>query len=398
MTYLARAVRQPQRKLLSVLADQVFWSGAFFVFTLSIGLRAPSDFAPVAIATSFSLIVLAVTRAWTVDSVLLFGPGVGRSTRRTMTVFCGGGAIASTMYSAWSVAISGSTHWLATLLAFALVFGDNARYTWTTQGRSERSLPLSAAYFTMALMALLASRAGMPLEFLVIGWATLLCVLGAAGVRDRPESPQTIRDLQSVTRPRIALALEALYFMAASQVSLLALSVLGDAEDVSGLRLAYAVALAPGALIVQALGTQVLRYQGARRGTRRGQELGHYWGWLCALIYVLNAACALGTLSIWDTPSLSNTTPFILPICALLSAQAVSNAMHTVLRYHVRIATSQALRIGTLFLEVGLQIGGVAVGGVEGLILGMYAGAAMRLVLWISMSKWLRTRSEIQRE
>lgn len=398
MTHPPIVVGRRQRRVAGVLADQVFWSGAFFIFTATVGLGAPTDFAPVAIATSFSLIVLAVTRSWTIDSALLFAPGHDRSALRTLYVFFVAGAIASGAYSMWSVVVSTSMHWQASFLAFALVFGDNARYTWTTHGRTERSLPLSATYFVASLVALATSRLGLTLDLVTVGWAVLLCLLGSAGFRDSPEPTSTVQNLQRVRSRRIALTLEALYFMTASQVGLLALSALGDAEDVAGLRLAYAVALAPAALVIQALATQVLRWQGRRQGTRRGAQLGQHWGWFCVCIYALNSAFVLGTLNIWHIASLALATPFILPLSALLSAQAVSNALHTVLRYHVSLAISQGLKISTLIIEVGLQVSGVLLAGTDGLIMAMYAGATARLMLWISMSWWLHRRSRTPNE
>lgn len=398
MTHTTILSGRRQRRLVGVLADQVSWSGAFFIFTATVGLGAPTDFAPVAIATSFSLIVLAVTRTWTIDSALLFAPGHDRSALTTLFIFFVAGAIASGAYSTWSLVFSTSMHWEASFLAFALVFGDNARYTWMTHGRTERSLPLSATYITASLIALAASRLGLTLDLVTVGWAVLLSLLGFAGFRDSPEKSSTVQNLRRVRGRRIALTFEALYFMAASQVGLLALSVLADAEDVAGLRFAYAVALAPAALLIQALATQVLRWQGRRQGTRRGTQLGQRWGWFCVCIYAINSAFALGALHIWNIPSLALAAPFIPPLCALLSAQAVSNALHTVLRYHVSVTISQGLKICTLIMEVAFQVGGVLLAGTDGLIMALYAGATARLLLWISMSWWLHRRSHTPNE
>lgn len=373
------------------VADQVSWSAAFFLFNATVGIASPRHFAHVAVATAFALVALAVVRAWVVDSAVLFA-GVGRSARATVKASLAGGVVASASYAAWTTATGSQIDPGAMLLAFGLVYGDNARYAWITRGAINRSFPVSVSYLSAACICTAGAWTGWRGEYVTWAWVGVLICLGSASIVDDPQLQSQKLQERTYTRHRIGLTLEALYSMLAAQIGVLAMSLVAASTQIAGFRLAYAVALAPAGLLLQGIGTQLLRHQGALRGTRAGLRFAVLWGLASAAVYIANTAAVLIATSSFSISSGDLAAPYVIPLCAFLAASSMSNSVHTVLRFVVAPAASQSIKLAALGSDVALQVTGVAWAGSDGLIVGLYAAAVARLGFWLVTIAWCRRK------
>lgn len=393
--HLGSSEPSQKRRLALAITDQVLWSASFFVFNAVLGFSSSSEyFANVAVGTSIALIALAIARAWTVDSTLLLLPSIKRTPRTASRAYLFFGLFAAGVYCLWALVFVDSFRTEVAILCLAIVYGDSLRYVLLTQGRPDRTIALSVVYLVVGVVSagVYAGFSEVPPSATVAAWALCLMGFGLASNLSTPELGESKKMLRGSTRPRIAIASEAAYVMGASQAGLLAVSVLQDSDAVAGLRIAYAVALAPASLVVQGLGSQIVRATGRLRGSRKGLHLAVAWGGFGAVLYGVNALIITVAHGAGLT-GLELAMPFVWPLTIFLMSQNLSNATHAAYRFHVRIRTAQSIRIATLSVDILIQISALSMFGLKGIVYGYALAAMFRLLTWGVISTWLYRRT-----
>lgn len=360
--------------------DQVAWSAGLFLFNAAaLNSVDLSTYSAIAVATATAFIAVAVARSYSTSAGIVIATRSGIPStmsvdrRRTALTSAVIGLAAALALLVWMIIEGVPQAAVLSLLVFSIVFADAPRQCLIVAG-SYVAVSLSSALYALAGAAVLVSSfVGSPP---VIGfWSStllLLCVGTWALVLGTVHRSWKYPRSRVATRTAFSLGLEAAYFGIAGQIGLIALFAIELTDDTAALRVAYALVFSPAFSLVQGLLPLITRELSAKSVSGQTDQARRLvFGWI---LFVLVAAIASALVArLWlplisGSPPIEDLLPFLLPVGLSLVAGQTLEVAVLFLRLVSDGRGVHLQRTVVASLDIALQVLGVFLFGVPGLI------------------------------
>ena len=405
---LMRSVRrsramQRMRPISFRLTDQFTWSGGYFLFNMSAAFAFPmSVYAAVTVSSTMGLIAAMCVRSYALDGRLVAGTRAGVALNEMFSAKVAwvssvvGGSSAGILTSLWIWLSTNETpSWTLPVLSITIVLADAPHYLLTMKRAYNRALIVGSLYLLGGMLAIVMGRYFASAAVMLI-WmtSTLVCTFVGWMLVGQSTRQKLVFPYRHISR---RMGAESLYSALGGQLGIFLIYLTSDPSATTGIRLAYSLVFAPAFMLIQGLTPLYLMRMSDlyRRPSEEGVRLSIYWiSGACSLLAIAGASgFAAAHFELFGNTKLEASVPYLVPVGLSIMGAIVFDAALLNWRFRVSPTFPHRARLGTVGVDLAVQVTGVLVAGPLGLVVALISTAALKVAFASFIILKLRNRT-----